>query len=282
LDSENSTIISASIAAGKKNSDNSFSGVMLGDWGSKDAEEAITKQTGIYGFNHGAMSYAFKEDGTAFIGPSGKGRIYFDGNASTLTSGLWSTEGEGMKIDLDEPSIILKTKVLDTDGNQVSDENKVLKFHQIQLNGSNSSSNTYPFAIGDNFKVKWNGQMEADGAVFKGNISASTLTSHADGYIDLYGKIRVIEEKEEDGAMLAVTGGYLGYVEANFGPPSENAAGSTNTIINAGIGLNYVDGGIIKATSLNAGMSYQDFYLSLQEDKAVLRSTEDDGPRLVL
>jgi hypothetical protein len=30
------------------------------------------------------MSYAFKENGTAFIGKSGRGRILLDGNKSTI------------------------------------------------------------------------------------------------------------------------------------------------------------------------------------------------------
>jgi hypothetical protein len=60
---------------------------MLGDWHSIGATaDDISKQTGVYGFHHGAMSYAFKEDGTAFIGKSGKGRIIFNGNESTITS----------------------------------------------------------------------------------------------------------------------------------------------------------------------------------------------------
>ena len=86
LDEETSTILAAAISAGKKNSDNTFSGVMLGDWGDKDVEGSILKQTGVYGFHHGAMSYAFKEDGTAFIGKDGKGRIYIDGNDATIYS----------------------------------------------------------------------------------------------------------------------------------------------------------------------------------------------------
>jgi hypothetical protein len=32
------------------------------------------------------MSYALKEDGTAFIGKSGSGRILFDGNKGTIAS----------------------------------------------------------------------------------------------------------------------------------------------------------------------------------------------------
>jgi hypothetical protein len=57
-------IVAPAIAAGKKHDDNTFSGVMIGDWADKDEEyggtaEEITKHTGLYGFHHGAISYAF-------------------------------------------------------------------------------------------------------------------------------------------------------------------------------------------------------------------------------
>jgi hypothetical protein len=83
IDEENGTIIGTAFAAGKKNSDdNTFSGVMLGDWkkgANGDVEDSIGSMTGVYGLHHGAVSYALKEDGSMFIGKSGNGRLYFDG-----------------------------------------------------------------------------------------------------------------------------------------------------------------------------------------------------------
>ena len=103
IDYENGTIVSPAIAAGKKNSDNTFSGVMIGDWSNTDTATDISKQTGVYGFNHGAMSFSFAEDGTAFIGKSGRGRIMFDGNSGVLKSASWTdTEKTGMYLDLDD------------------------------------------------------------------------------------------------------------------------------------------------------------------------------------
>ena len=81
---EDGVILTPAIAAGKKNSDNTFSGVMLGDWQQTDTADDITQQIGVYGFHHGAMSYAFKEDGTGFIGKSGKGRINFNGDTGSI------------------------------------------------------------------------------------------------------------------------------------------------------------------------------------------------------
>ena len=95
-------IIAPAIAAGKKNSDNTFSGVMLGDWSKTDTEKSLTKMTGLWGFHHGAQVFGFKENGTAFIGKSGHGRIEFDGNNGVIKSSLWDTLKDGMMLDLDD------------------------------------------------------------------------------------------------------------------------------------------------------------------------------------
>lgn len=99
IDEKNGTILSTMIGAGVKNSDNSFSGVLMGD-----VDEALGGKTGlgIYGFDKGEQSYGFNVDGTAFIGKSGKGRIEFDGNNGTITSGNYKKDEAGIKIDLDD------------------------------------------------------------------------------------------------------------------------------------------------------------------------------------
>ena len=75
---------------------------MLGDWSNTNTESSITKQTGLYGFHHGAQSFAFKEDGTAFIGKSGLGRIEFNGNSGVIKSSAWDSFQAGMFLDLDD------------------------------------------------------------------------------------------------------------------------------------------------------------------------------------
>ena len=176
LDEDNSTIIAASIAAGKKNSeDNTFSGVMIGDWKGKDAEDSITEQTGIYGFYHGAMSYAFKEDGTAFIGKSSRARINFDGNESTIYSAGYKdtvTNPGGMMIDLyngGKPFIELKSAVDNETGKQSSMrfDTKSSGSTIYMNNGGNqfikiSNDNvTNPLEIGQDFSVNWDGTLRA-------------------------------------------------------------------------------------------------------------------------
>ena len=124
-------------SAGKKEPDNTFTGVILGDWSKDIADSFITKQTGIFGFNHGAMSYALKDDGTAFFGKDGKGRIYFDGTSAQIYSSKWiqpveiiennintktyNQQEQGMMLDVDDG-------ILKIIGEQTIQDNKKLSF----------------------------------------------------------------------------------------------------------------------------------------------------------
>lgn len=105
IDEKNGTILSAMMGAGVKNEDNSFSGIVMGDMGKVNDNFDPNNKTGIglYGLDHGAQSYGFNVDGTAFIGKSGKGRINFDGINGTITSGNYEEDVAGMQIDLDDP-----------------------------------------------------------------------------------------------------------------------------------------------------------------------------------
>lgn len=109
-DNDAGTVVANGFAAGHKNGDNTFSGVVLGDWSRTDIDRSFAvEETGVYGFNHGAMSYALKDDGTAFFGKDGRGRIYIDGNNATIKSASWRYDKpEGMMIDLDDG--ILQTR----------------------------------------------------------------------------------------------------------------------------------------------------------------------------
>ena len=111
-DNNTGTITASGFAAGKKErEDNSFTGVMIGDWSRSVADTVITKNTGVYGFNHGAMAYAFKDDGTGFIGKDGSGRIYFDGGKAQIFSSNWTNirSPQGMLLDIDDGYIKMQS-----------------------------------------------------------------------------------------------------------------------------------------------------------------------------
>ena len=192
IDEANNSIMSALMVAGRKEKeDNTFSGVMMGDWKSQDAEANITEYTGIYGFSHGKASFGFRDNGTAFIGKSGSGRIEFEGDKGIIKS----PDSQGMTIDLNDGKITSEKFYLKAG---IKDETKN---EQIIINSDNSkkeSSEVYkynPLEIGSNFSVAWNGTVTANSGIFKGTIEASS------GKI---GEWTISEEDKKKGALYAV------------------------------------------------------------------------------
>ena len=111
VDQGNNTILSAMIGAGSKDSDNHFSGIVMGDLKKLDANGGIlSSEHGLLGFHAGIQSFGFRTNGTAFIGKSGTGRIEFDGNSGTIKSAMYNGNTDyksGSKWDLANGSIIL-------------------------------------------------------------------------------------------------------------------------------------------------------------------------------
>lgn len=98
IDDDNNTILTAMVGAGQKNQDNSFSGVVMGEFGKLNDG---TYATGLRGYHEGEKSFEFDINGTATLGKSGRGQIKFDGNKSTIQSASYAEGGAGMLFDLD-------------------------------------------------------------------------------------------------------------------------------------------------------------------------------------
>lgn len=101
LNEDNGTVLSTMLGAGRKNENNTFSGVLIGDVQAGTDKDDFETLTGVYGLHEGVISYALKEDGTATFGKKGKGQIKIDGNGGTIESGDFNVHG-GMSIDLDK------------------------------------------------------------------------------------------------------------------------------------------------------------------------------------
>lgn len=102
VNEKNGTIMGTMFGAGKKNTDNTFSGVLMGDIEQGAGFNAENKTgIGLYGFYHGEQSFGFNVDGTAFIGRAGRGRITMDGGNGIIQSGSYDKNNRGMQIDLD-------------------------------------------------------------------------------------------------------------------------------------------------------------------------------------
>lgn len=111
IDKKNGTILSTAVGAGKKETDNSFSGVLMGDIGKGLGFDPDNMSgLGLYGFNFGSQSFCLSVDGKAFFGKAGRGRIYIDGDKGTIASASYEavrrdskySESAGMLIDLDD------------------------------------------------------------------------------------------------------------------------------------------------------------------------------------
>lgn len=104
IDSDNNFIGVAQIAAGKKENNNTFTGVLMGSFGGSKADSSLSKNTGVYGYYRGKQVYALKDDGTATFGKSGNGQIIIKGDSGEIKSAGYDN-GNGLLIDL-EKSII--------------------------------------------------------------------------------------------------------------------------------------------------------------------------------
>lgn len=159
IDEDNAIIYSPRILAGKYEDIDAgqkiFTGVALGDYCDTNTDPSM-RLTGIYGFNKGTQVYAFKEDGTAFIG-SGNGRINFDGTNATLYNSNYESN-QGMLIDLDSSDIFCKN------GD-----------YQAYFGAGDSN---YPLQIGNNFSVDWDGNVNIGG---NGSINIDEFRADRDG-----------------------------------------------------------------------------------------------------
>lgn len=81
VDGTKNEVLAAMIGAGHKNSNNTFTGVAMGD-----VTHTEGKLSGLFGYNEGARVFELNTNGEAFIGKSGNGRIYIDGNTGTIKS----------------------------------------------------------------------------------------------------------------------------------------------------------------------------------------------------
>lgn len=231
VDNGENKLLAARIAAGIKDKNNTFTGVAIGDWqfGTND------KKTGIYGFHQGAMSYAFKDDGTAFIGKDGNGRIIFKGDSGDIYSGTWETNKVGMHLGIDDG--VIKLQAYNTIGNKENETNPTNKYITLS-----AVEETYPLSIGTTetipdrkFRVDWSGKMYATDGEYSGLITGSEIKG---------GILSSIYNKDGDSNYIYLNGSFYqeNYATVNKEPYKKFT--HTLGIVGddwPGIGLNGID-----------------------------------------
>ena len=81
IDEANNAILAASFIAGRKEPNNTFTGVLLGEVGADIDQKGIN---GIYGVQEGKLRYKFTENGEAYIGTGSDNYIDFSNNQLSI------------------------------------------------------------------------------------------------------------------------------------------------------------------------------------------------------
>lgn len=121
-DVENNFLGVAQIAAGKKD-DNTFTGVLIGDFNQKNSDSSLSRYTGVYGYNKGEQIYALRDNGTAIFGRSSTGQIQINGSSSIIQSNKFKDTTDdsgirkitGLKLDLLNGNIYASSGVFSGD-----------------------------------------------------------------------------------------------------------------------------------------------------------------------
>lgn len=136
-----------------------FTGVTIGEF-VDSVGDYNERHTGLYGFNKGASVFGLRDNGSAFFGRDGNGRILIDGEKSYLSSQeyLKSNGNDGLMIDFDDGYMIFTDSTAQYD----EDGNKINRFIQIDSEASNT-----PFKIGPYFYVNWDGSLYSKHGIFE-------------------------------------------------------------------------------------------------------------------
>ncbi len=125
-------ILSPQVGAGKKENDNSFTGVFMGSV-QEHADQDI--ESGLFGYDHGERTFLLDaENGMASFGKSGAGQIIIDPSTGSaiLKSGNYDEDKKiGMIIDLSKPNIKY------ANGNFSVDENGKLSAKELSTISEN-------------------------------------------------------------------------------------------------------------------------------------------------
>ena len=90
-DGKKQYVFAPQIGAGIKESDNTFTGIVMGKDSGQD-------KVGLYGYNNGNNTFGLRDDGTAFFGLGGM--IQIDGSSATINGGKGGDDTNGMTIIL--------------------------------------------------------------------------------------------------------------------------------------------------------------------------------------
>lgn len=152
IDGNGRYIFAPQIGAGTKDSNNIFTGVVMG-------QDSSQTQIGLYGYSGGINTFGLMADGTAYFGAESTGRITIDGKNALIYGGKTRGENNSMVLRLYDEYVAASS---DTRAIEIKKDS-----------GNNKTS----------FYVTYNGKMYANDVEVTGNITATTLTATESGTI---------------------------------------------------------------------------------------------------
>ena len=197
LNAEGDTILAPQVGAGKKQDDNSFTGILMGDVKNNSGDT----DTGLMGYNKGERTlFLDAQTGKSVFGKNNDSQIIIDPSSETakIYSGNYNyspgtTAGAGLEIDLTDPHIYFGSGhfTVDREGNLVAKGGGEIAGWQIgDTRLSSSDSNVY---------------FESDETQEYAIYSHGTFTVTPDGFLTaINGKIAkwdVDEDKLSDGEV---------------------------------------------------------------------------------
>lgn len=167
IDDEGNYILSAMIGAGRKNSDNSFTGVIMGDYGKLNNINEFEGRTGLFGFTKGARTFELNTEGQFILG----------GDSVIASPNWFDEENNGaVKTSLGEGESGLILKLEDGIINAKANESNELKFDETGLTVKGKING------GIIHSENWDGTSDSDGAILTHG-SKGMAISLKDGFI---------------------------------------------------------------------------------------------------
>lgn len=205
--------MSAVMGAGKKEDNNTFTGLLLGDLPKVENEN----RTGLLGYEHGEQTYGIFDDGTMFLGKASRAQIRLNGTEGVIQNANYPTSG--IKIDFEgdnqKPYIDLQADTgaqvyLGTGGSPTTN-----LYFSVKSPGGNAGNNKELIHIG---KQEYYLQTD-DYPSTSETVNGATVTTPSGLKIDL--KNGTFDSKgpltiSGDSVNINATGGALNLTGANF------------------------------------------------------------------
>lgn len=151
IDDKNSTVLASQIGAGKKDSDNKFTGVLMGQYSTISAGRQLS-ETGLLGFYKGDSTFGLLDSGDAYFGRSGFGRIEFitSNNTALIQSGGYiPAASSGVEITyVEKESDANPTFSISKPWTEVPTANMVISFVDNGITNRGKNLNNFYYSVG--------------------------------------------------------------------------------------------------------------------------------------